>query len=270
MATYAIGDIQGCYQTLQKLLKHIRFNPQQDQLWLAGDLINRGPDSLKTLEYVYQHKESIRCVLGNHDLHYLAVESGQHQATKKDSFDQLLNSPNRLELSQWLIKQPLMHFDQSLNFAMAHAGIYPGWSIEQALLLSSEVSKYLQSDNKKTFFQQMYGNLPTTWRDALSGIDRLRFITNAFTRMRYCYVDGALELTQKGTPGKQPVELFPWFELSANQIDCELIFGHWASLDGHCDKPNLHALDTGCVWGGKLTALRLEDKKLFSCDSIEI
>ncbi|WP_444995989.1 symmetrical bis(5'-nucleosyl)-tetraphosphatase [Aliikangiella sp. IMCC44359] len=270
MATYAIGDIQGCYQTFQKLLNTISFNPTKDTLWLAGDLINRGPQSLQTLEFIYQHKNSIRCVLGNHDLHFLAVESQKHKANKKDTFDELLNSPLCHLLAQWLIQQPLFHWDQSLNCAMVHAGVPHNWTIQQTLTYSQEVSNYLQSSNHGKFFTQMYGNTPNHWDSKLQGLDRLRYITNALTRMRYCHQDGSLELTCKKPLGQQPSELVPWFEYTrSTPLDCDLVFGHWASLEGNCSTDRYHALDTGCVWGGKLTALRLEDKALFHCNAVE-
>jgi len=269
MATYAIGDIQGCYQTLQKLLKQIGFDPEIDKLWLAGDLINRGPDSLKTLEFIYQHKQSIQCVLGNHDLHFLAIALGPNQASKKDTFIELFDSPTLDTLVQWLREQPLFIYEPDLNFAMVHAGLPVDWTIEQSLKYSSEVSDYIQSDQAEKFFEQMYGDQPDKWSESLKGIDRLRYITNALTRMRYCYSDGKLELKQKCIPGKQPASLVPWFNLKAEQLDCNLVFGHWASLQGQCEPSNLFALDTGCVWGAQLTALRLEDKQRFSCDSVE-
>ena len=268
MATYAIGDIQGCYQTLQKLLKIIKFQPDSDTLWLAGDLINRGPNSLETLEFIYQYRNKIQCVLGNHDLHFLAIETGQRKANKKDTFDEILKSPNRSKLVKWLTKQPLFHFDKKLNFAMAHAGIPACWKIKQTLKYSQEVSDCIQSAHRNNFFANMYGNEPAIWNKKLAGVERLRYITNVLTRMRFCYPDGELELDCKVAPGNQPHGLIPWYELVGN-IDYNFVFGHWASMQGHCDRPHIFALDTGCVWGGKLTALRLEDKQLFSCDSID-
>jgi len=270
MATYAIGDIQGCYQTLQKLLKLIKFKPEQDTLWIAGDLINRGASSLATLEFLYQYRKNIQCVLGNHDLHFLAVEAGQHKATPKDTFDEILDSPERKKLAKWLNKQPLFHYEPKLNVAMSHAGIPFGWTIKQAEQYSSEVNQYLQSEQRDNFFKQMYGDKPAVWNKKLKGINRLRFITNALTRMRYCYLDGELNLSYKVTPGKQPDGLVPWYELSGKNLDCDFVFGHWASLQNKCQLANVHALDTGCVWGGKLTALRLEDKQVFACDSVEL
>ncbi|MEW4367311.1 symmetrical bis(5'-nucleosyl)-tetraphosphatase [Aliikangiella sp. GXAS 306] len=269
MATYAIGDIQGCYRTFKKLLKKIDFHPGRDQLWLAGDLINRGPSSLKTLEYIYKYQDSIQCVLGNHDLHFLAIESGQHLSNKKDTFKKILLSPNRKKLVKWLKTQPLFYMDEQLEFAMVHAGVPADWSFRDAVDFSQEVSEAIQSKNSYRFFAQMYNNTPSKWKESLSGIKRLRFITNALTRMRYCFSDGSLELTCKVPPGEQPAELTPWFELPQNLNKGQLIFGHWASLMGQCPIPHYYALDTGCVWGRKLTALRLDDKTIFQCKNID-
>ncbi len=269
MPTYAIGDIQGCYQTLVKLLNKVEFNPKKDQLWLCGDLVNRGPDSLETLTFLYGIRESVRCVLGNHDLHFLAVESGAHLPRPKDTFNEIFQSSKREKLVKWLRQQPLFIRDKSLNFAMGHAGLPPHWSVKQAERYAAEVSTFIRSKSALEFYFAMYGNKPNRWREKLSGLDRLRYITNALTRMRYCYPDGRLELTSKNSPGKQSKGLLPWFEIERRPSKYNIIFGHWASLQGKCDKPGLFALDTGCVWGGRLTALRLEDKKRFSVKSQE-
>ncbi len=269
MATYAIGDVQGCYQSLQKLLNKISFNPAKDQIWLVGDLINRGPKSLKTLEYLYEIRSAVKIVLGNHDLHFLAVESGLHKLKNKDTLKKILKSSNRQKLVDWLSKQPLVYYDAKLNFAMCHAGIPIQWNIQQAIEYSQEVSQFLQSPERNQFFKVMYGNKPANWSQQLSQLDRLRYITNGFTRMRFCYLDGSLELTCKLPPGEQTEQLRPWFELPRKPLGCQLVFGHWASLQGLCTHPDMYALDTGCVWGGKLTALRLEDKTLFQVKSVE-
>jgi bis(5'-nucleosyl)-tetraphosphatase (symmetrical) len=282
MATYAIGDIQGCYQTLQKLLKQIGFTPTQDKLWLAGDLINRGPRSLDTLNFIYDHQDVIQVVLGNHDLHFLAVAAGTKTPSSKDTFTELLAANNCEQLCRWLSKQPLFHYDPKLKFAMVHAGIYKGWDLAKTQALADEVSVCLQSDQRNDFFQQMYGNQPSVWNDQLAGMERLRFITNTLTRIRYCYHDGQLDLIHKTPLGEQPSELTPWFDLiDINPItnkqqdsDCTefgafLIFGHWAALNGQANKSHLYALDTGCVWGGKLTAFRLEDKAIFQQANID-
>lgn len=269
MATYAIGDIQGCYQSLQKLLNKIDFNPSKDRLWIVGDLINRGPESLKTLQYLYEFRDQVQCVLGNHDLHFLAVESGVRSATKKDTFDEILHAPERKKLVKWLKKQPLFYYNEQLNFAMAHAGVLPQWTIKQAQKLSKEVSDFVNSKKSEQFFAAMYGDTPHTWSTRLKGLPRLRFITNCFTRMRYCFSDGALDLTQKVPIGQHPAMLQPWFKLRKRPLGCQLVFGHWASLQGHCEAKDVYAIDTGCVWGGELTALRLDDQTLFSVASVE-
>ncbi len=269
MATYAIGDIQGCYQSLQALLQKINFSVGRDEIWLAGDLINRGPDSLKTLEFIYRHQNSFRCVLGNHDLHFLAVEAGQHKSTRHDTFDELLISPNRKKLVQWLKEQPLFHYDSTLNFALVHAGQLPSWNLQQTTDYAKEVSDCLQSSKAIQFFKHMYGNLPSRWNPQLTGMERLRFITNALTRMRYCYSNGGLELDNKDSPENTSGKLLPWFEIKREALEYDLVFGHWASLQGQCSVNNFHALDTGCVWGGKLTALRLQDKRLFEVNACD-
>ena len=263
MATYAIGDIQGCYQSFRKLLKKIKFNPLSDTLWLAGDLINRGPNSLSVMRYVLKHQSSIKCVLGNHDLHFLAVANHCQTPSRKDTFHDILNSNQRDEIVYWLTKQPLAIYDKKLNTLMVHAGLPFYWSQKRAIKFSNEVSKVLQSPAAYQYYVSMYGNKPDCWSKSLKGIDRLRFITNAFTRMRYCHLDGRLELNAKSALGKQPKHLIPWFELENERYRGNIVFGHWASLQGYSPYENIHALDTGCVWGGKLTAMRLEDKKKF-------
>jgi len=263
MATYAIGDIQGCYQSFRKLLKKIQFDPQKDQLWLTGDMINRGPNSLATMEFILKYQSSIRCVLGNHDLHFLAVANHCQNASEKDTFTDILNSNMRDEIIYWLSKQPLVIYDKNLNTLMVHAGLPFYWSEKRALKFSKEVSLVLQSPAAYQYYVSMYGNTPDTWSRSHKGIDRLRFITNAFTRMRYCHLDGRLELKVKSALNKRPKHLIPWFELENTRYKGNIVFGHWASLQGYSPYPNIHALDTGCVWGGKLTAMRLEDKKRF-------
>jgi len=263
MATYAIGDIQGCYQSFRKLLKKIDFDPKQDQLWLAGDMINRGPDSLKVMSYILENQSSIKCVLGNHDLHFLAVAQGCKSINPKDTFTDILESDSNIEIVKYLSQLPLVITDKDNQWIMAHAGIYPMWSAEKALGLSKEVMTVLQSSNAEQFYQNMYGNIPSIWSDSLAGFDRLRMITNVFTRMRYLDRNLSLELTEKNSLEFKPDHLNPWFNVHNETLQCNVIFGHWASLNGDCPKENLYALDTGCVWGGKLTALRLQDKKWF-------
>ncbi|MFT6732526.1 MAG: bis(5'-nucleosyl)-tetraphosphatase (symmetrical) [Polaribacter sp.] len=263
MATYAIGDIQGCYQSFIKLLKKINFNPGNDQLWLAGDMINRGPDSLKVMNYILENRSAVKCVLGNHDLHFLAVIHDCKRINPKDTFIDVLESDILDDAVQYLSHLPLVIIDDQKQWMMAHAGIHPTWSINKALSLSAEVMKVIQSSDAVHFYENMYGNTPSIWSEAIEGYDRLRTITNIFTRMRYLDGNLALELTEKSSPKNRPDHLRPWFDFENKLFQSKLVFGHWASLEGKCPTENYFALDTGCVWGGKLTALRLQDKKLF-------
>jgi len=269
MSTYAIGDIQGCYQSFRKLLNKIKFDPKRDHLLLAGDMVNRGPDSLSTMEFVLEHQKSISCVLGNHDLHFLAVANHCQDANSKDTFEDILDSSSRDKIVSWLSQQPLAVYLKSFNTLVAHAGLPFNWSEKQAITYSNEVSRVLQSPACYQFYVSMYGNMPNEWNDKLAGVDRLRYITNAFTRMRYCDSTGKLELKVKSAPGKQDSRLVPWFELENNQYDGHIVFGHWASLQGQSPYSNIHAIDTGCVWGGDLTAVCLDDWKKFSVNSVE-
>ncbi|GAA5317084.1 MAG: symmetrical bis(5'-nucleosyl)-tetraphosphatase [Candidatus Pelagadaptatus aseana] len=268
MATYAVGDIQGCLTPLQCLLEKVAFNPEKDRLWVAGDLVNRGPDSLGTLRYLYNMRACLTVVLGNHDLHLLAVAHHQRALNRQDTLDEILDAPDGKELLEWLRQQPLVHHDSELGFTMVHAGIPPQWDIRKALKRSRRVEKYLQGPKFKRFLREMYGNHPSKWRSTLHGMKRLRVITNYFTRMRLCTADGRLDLSHKGSPKNAPKGYAPWFEHKKRKTRKDkIIFGHWAALEGQTGTKNIYALDTGCVWGGKLTMMRLEDEVLFSCDS---
>lgn len=267
MATYAIGDIQGCLEPLQCLLKKINFNPAVDKLWLAGDLINRGPDSLATLRYLYALRDVITLVLGNHDLHFIAVYYGLRKNGKNDTLAELLMAPDCANLVHWLRQQKLVHHDAQLKFTMVHAGIPPHWSLDDALLRSREVECVLQGDSPELLLGHMYGNFPSCWSENLPSAERLRVITNYFTRMRFCSAEGELELQTKENADAAPAGFAPWFSFADRKTSKQkIIFGHWAALGGQVSTNNIYALDTGCVWGGKLTALRLEDETLFSCD----
>lgn len=269
MATYAIGDIQGCLEPLQCLLKEIEFNPAQDKLWLAGDLINRGPDSLATLRFLYQLRDSITIVLGNHDLHFIAVHYGLRKRGKNDTLDELLRAPECAILVDWLRQQKLVHHDPLLKFTMVHAGIPPQWDLTEALARSREVERVLQADGLENFLAGMYGNFPSCWSSDLTGVDRLRLITNYFTRMRFCNAEGELELETKESADAAPEGFAPWFSFPERKMQSEkILFGHWAALEGRAEANNIYALDTGCVWGGALTALRLEDERRFSCNCL--
>lgn len=265
MATYAIGDVQGCFDELQTLLKLISFNPEKDNLWFTGDLVNRGRQSHAVLQFVKNLNKKAVVVLGNHDLHLLAVHHGIVPLKRKDSFHDVLEAKDRDELCQWLQQQPLLHHDERLNYTLVHAGIAPQWTIQSAQKYADEVGKTLIGKSFKQFFQHMYGNEPDEWDDKLTGTDRLRLITNYFTRMRFCDLNGRLDLTYKGTIQKCPTGLMPWYKVKNRQNkDLRIIFGHWAALEGKAGEPSVFAIDTGCCWGNCLTAMRLEDQKLFN------
>jgi bis(5'-nucleosyl)-tetraphosphatase (symmetrical) len=261
-----VGDIQGCYTELQQLLKQIRFDPTHDRLWLVGDLVNRGPDSLQVLRYVRSLGDSAVTVLGNHDLHLLAVASGVDKLHRSDTLDEVLDAPDRDELLHWLRQQRLMYAEG--EYVLLHAGLLPQWSVKQAGKLANEVEKVLRGDDYVTFFEHMYGNSPTQWDDDLDGYKRLRVIVNAFTRLRICTAQGEMEFKFKGEVEKMPAGYMPWFDVPKRKSrDATVIFGHWSAL-GLKVTPTVVALDTGCLWGGPMTAMRLQDRKLFqvSCN----
>lgn len=270
MSTYAIGDVQGCYDSLQLLLEKIHFNPNTDSLWFTGDLVNRGPASLETLRFVKHLGSNHHMVLGNHDLHFLALAHGVYFGTVDKSLTQILEAPDRNELVHWLCQQPLLHHDERLGFTLVHAGLAPHWDLTTAKHLAHEVENILRSEERIHFFQNMYGNEPDYWDPNLEGFGRLRCITNYFTRMRFCYPDGRLNLKNKGKID-QASDLIPWFKLP-NRVNQHLniLFGHWAALEGVTDTPHVFALDTGCVWGNRLTAMRLEDGERFSVKCVSI
>lgn len=258
MAVYAIGDIQGCYRELRRLLDLLRFDPSSDRLWLTGDLVNRGPQSLETLRFVRGLGAAAVTVLGNHDLHLLAAATHAEKLKPQDTLDEILSAPDRDELLDWLRRLPLLHHDAQLGYTLIHAGLPPQWDLQLATVCAREVEEQLRSDSYADYFAHMYGNEPTQWSDELRGWDRLRFITNCLTRLRYCAADGHIVLAHKGAPGTQPPGLLPWFELPERRSrDLNLVFGHWSTLGERTD-PGIYALDSGCIWGGKLTALRLD------------
>lgn len=265
MSTYLIGDVHGCFNELNALIKQIQFNPDQDTLWFTGDLVARGPDSLAVLRWVKQLGDSARIVLGNHDLHLLGVYAGISRSKPKDKLSALLSAPDADELINWLRRQPLIQVDHQKKLVMSHAGITPQWDLETALNCAHDVEAMLSSDAYPLFLDAMYGDLPNFWSAELSGLPRLRFITNALTRMRYCYPSGHLDMYCKDTPEMAPAPLKPWFSFPS-QIYPEyaIAFGHWASLEGRGAPEGIYALDTGCCWGGELTCLRVEDNALFT------
>lgn len=264
MSIYAIGDIQGCFAEFQALLQHIQFDPRQDTLWFTGDLVNRGPHSLEVLRFIKALGDQHITVLGNHDLHLLALAFDSKNPHKGDTLDAILSAPDCSELMDWLRHRPLLHFDKSSGYIMTHAGLAPSWTPHQAALLAHEVESVLRGDSPHFFLKNMYGNEPCHWNDHLSGMERLRCIVNYLTRMRFCHVDGRLDLSYKGEIGGKPKDLIPWFDVPDRaNANTKIIFGHWAALGGKTDAPNVYALDTGCVWGNNLTAMRLEDERRF-------
>ena len=262
MTTYAIGDLQGCFEPLQRLLETIEFDAAHDTLWFVGDLVNRGTQSLEILRFVKGLGDAAVAVLGNHDLHLLAVAEGYGRAHKGDTLDAILAAPDRDELLHWLRHRRLLWREN--DFLLVHAGLLPQWSADQAQALAIEAEAALHSEHYREFFAQMYGNEPRVWRDSLSGIERLRMIVNSCTRLRYCYADGEMDFHHKGAPGSQPADRLPWFDVPGRRsADTTVIIGHWSTL-GLIDRPDLIALDTGCLWGGQLSAMRLPDRRVFA------
>jgi bis(5'-nucleosyl)-tetraphosphatase (symmetrical) len=269
MSIYAIGDIQGCFDELLQLLDVIAFNEHTDQLWFAGDLVNRGPKSLETLRFIKSLGDSAVTVLGNHDLHLLAASCAPKIAHKKDSLLPILEAPDRDELIDWLRHRPLFHFNE--DFCLIHAGLPPQWDFKKTQKMALLAEQALRGPKYQAFLKQMYGNKPNIWSPSLKGVEKLRFIINCFTRMRYCDVNGRLDFVNSGPLGSQPKSLMPWFEVPKRKsADMRIIFGHWSAL-GYYEGPNCYAIDTGCLWGGQLTALRLgEQVQRFSIDCPEV
>ncbi len=261
MATFAIGDLQGCYKEFRQLLDLIHFDCSKDRLWLVGDIVNRGPDSLSVLRFVRGLNDAVVMVLGNHDLHLLMVAEGCARLHRNDTLQDILSAPDRDELLHWLRHQRLLYVDE--NYAMVHAGLLPSWNVEQAVLLAQLVEAALRGGDFHNLCSHMYGNEPDHWDDSLEGYARLRVIVNAMTRMRVCTPGGKMNFTHKGLVRDTPPGYLPWFE-TPNRASREatIICGHWSAL-GLQIRNNLIALDTGCLWGGSLTAVRLEDRKVF-------
>jgi len=272
MATFAIGDVQGCYQELRNLLEVIGFDREQDALWFTGDLVNRGPRSLEVLRFVKGLGTKAVTVLGNHDLHLLAVAFGRTECLDEDdTLDTILSAPDREELLHWLRHQPCLHHDPEMGIILVHAGLPPQWDLAKAGACAAEVEHILREGDYREFFNHMYGDTPVRWSEDLKGWERLRFITNCLTRLRYCAADGRVTLKEKGPPGSQPGEFMPWFEVPDRRSrDLRIIFGHWAMLSLsplEMERHQVFHVDTGCCWGGSLTALRLSDLRLFSVPS---
>ena len=267
MTVYAVGDLQGCLKPLQCLLQEVAFEPGKDRLWLVGDLVNRGPQSLDTLRFLYAMRDSLTCVLGNHDLHLLAVAHNRERLKKGDTLQEILDAPDRDDLLDWLRQQKLLHYDAERDTLLVHAGIPPQWTLNKALKRAAEVEEALRDDTRlPLFLDGMYGNQPTRWDKDLRGITRLRVITNYLTRMRFCSADGSLDLKSKEGLDSAPPGFAPWFSYSDRKTRAhKIIFGHWAALEGRCNEANLFALDSGCVWGGAMTLLNLDSGEKHQC-----
>jgi bis(5'-nucleosyl)-tetraphosphatase (symmetrical) len=258
MAVYAIGDLQGCYDEFRALLDRLQFDPGRDRLWLAGDLVNRGPGSLECLRYVRSLGAAALTVLGNHDLHLLAVAAESGRGRKPgDTLDGILSAPDRDELLAWLAGRPLLHDDPALGWTLVHAGLPPEWSVADAASCAREVEQAL-AHAPAEFYARMYGNQPDRWSPGLSGYDRLRFTVNCLTRLRYCTADGRLLMKPKGPPHEAPDDAIPWFRVPGRRsAGARILFGHWSALGWYAGE-GVVSLDTGCVWGNRLTAVRLD------------
>lgn len=258
VTTYAIGDIQGCARSLDALLEAISFDESRDRLWLTGDLVNRGPDSLAVLRRLIAMEDSVTTVLGNHDLHLLAAAAGVREAAPEDTLQQVLDAPDAGRLIDWLRHRPLLHHDPSRDQALVHAGLPPAWSLQEARVHATEVEGLLMGTNWRRALGTMYGDQPDTWSVSLDDDARRRYTINALTRIRFCDEHGRLDFAQKGPPGSQPATLRPWYEFPRpGDSETHIIFGHWASL-GLLRQPRYSCLDSGCVWGRRLTALPLD------------
>ncbi|HDR1021994.1 TPA: bis(5'-nucleosyl)-tetraphosphatase (symmetrical) ApaH [Pasteurella multocida] len=270
MATYLVGDLQGCYDELQLLLENVQFDPTKDQLYLVGDLVARGDKSLECLRFVKSLGQSAKTVLGNHDLHLISTALGIKHVKPRDRVDAIFNAPDFEELIDWLRHQPLLVHNEQHNFVMVHAGISPDWDLATAKQCANEVENVLRNGDYRHLIENMYQNHPDRWDDNLQGLDRLRYSINVFTRMRFCYWDHRLDFDCKQPPESAPEELTPWFNLD-NPLyqNTPIVFGHWASLVDTPTPANIYALDTGCVWNNRMTMLRWEDKQYFTQSAVK-
>lgn len=264
MTRYAVGDVQGCFTPLRKLLDKVRFDPARDQLWSVGDIVNRGPQSLACLRFFAGLGASARVVLGNHDLHLLAVANGIRGLKRGDTLREILDAPDCAELLDWVRRQPLIQADA--DYTMVHAGLAPQWSLDDAHRLAGEVAAVLRGPDYVEFLRGMYGDQPDVWTEDLRGVERWRLITNYLTRMRFCTPAGQLEFASKEGPEDAPPGFLPWFDVPGRKTAGQLlIVGHWASLMGRANRADVFALDTGCVWGQQLTLFNLETRRLDRC-----
>ena len=269
MATYAIGDLQGCFDALQRLLDTLDFNPSRDTLWFAGDLVNRGPKSLKTLRFVKNLDGSAVSVLGNHDLHLLAVVAGIRKQGRKDTLSAIVEAKDCALLCDWLRQRPLIHHDTATGHTLVHAGLHPQWTLETAVNEAQRVERKLRGNHYLKHLKRLFGNTPSRWRDDLSGEERTRFAINTLTRMRYLTLDGKFDFSENGPPAKTGGHVVPWFALPGRQHqELKIVFGHWSSL-GDPQVPGIYALDRGCVWGNALAALHIETGEIIEISCAE-
>ncbi|WP_343152949.1 symmetrical bis(5'-nucleosyl)-tetraphosphatase [Buchnera aphidicola] len=265
MSNYFVGDVHGCYRELKLLLQQVKFNPVKDMLWLSGDLVSRGPDSLSVLQYIVSLEKSVKIVLGNHDLNLLLIHSGLRKSSKKNNLDKLLAARDIDKLINWLRDQPLLRVDEEKKILISHAGISPQWDIQTAKKCAKECKSLLKKENYSNILNSIRGDYPNYWKDELTGISRFRFSVNVLTRMRYCFLDGSLEMNSKENPSLITKNIKPWYEIknSFSNNNYKVFFGHWSTLVGSKTPDWLIPLDTGCCWGGGLTMFRLEDQKKF-------
>ncbi|MDW3095650.1 MAG: symmetrical bis(5'-nucleosyl)-tetraphosphatase [Gammaproteobacteria bacterium] len=257
MAVYAIGDIQGCFSELEQLLNKINFDINADKLWFVGDLVNRGPQSLETIQFVRSIDDSVQCVLGNHDIHLIACYVGVQTCKPKSSLNQILQHSQAREIIDWLRFQPLLHYDPALKWLMVHAGLIPQWDLALAQKCANEIETQLRSNNYIEFLSEVYGNTPNQWNNELTQKDRWRVTLNALTRLRLCDQHGRMDFDYKGPLGEQNSNLHAWFDIPRKSEDLNIIFGHWSAL-GLKHTNNLLGLDTGCLWGSQLTAAQID------------
>lgn len=268
MSTYIIGDLQGCFEPLERLLTSIQFSPRKDTLVFCGDIVNRGPESLACLQFVHHYSDCAHMVLGNHDLALLCMAEKLIHPGPSDTMVQVLSADEAPLLLSWLLQRPFVHYDKAQNFIVTHAGIWPLWNLSDCLKANDFMKQALAGDQWRAVLANLYGDKPTNDMVTLPFLERCRFIANAFTRMRYCDAKAGLNFSFKGHPRVAPAGIVPWYEHPKRQtIQPMIMFGHWASLKGKCNIANIQALDTGCVWGGELTAFRIEDKQRFSVPS---
>ncbi|WP_130617600.1 symmetrical bis(5'-nucleosyl)-tetraphosphatase [Dyella amyloliquefaciens] len=263
MAIYAIGDVQGCYPELQRLLDKLRFDPASDRLWFCGDLVNRGGQSLQTLRLIHSLREQSVVTLGNHDLSLLAIAQRRPEAQSKvnPELREVLFADDAPVLMEWLRSQKLLHHDEQLNWTMVHAGLAPSWTLRQAQRSAQEIERELGSPRHPRLLKNLFGNRPAAWNGRLQGIERMRASINTLTRMRYCDIQGRIDFESKGIPGTQKPGMYPWFEVPGmRRRETRIVCGHWSAL-GRFAGLGIHAIDTGCVWGGQLTALRLDEEE---------